>query len=104
MALDIIRRAFRRKRGVDDSSDSSDCYMRGLAEFQRGSYAAALTQFRQGLMLQGGNADIHCAIGQCYNALGDHTAMLRAYDAALAANYNHLSTHEALAHWSLPGP
>jgi hypothetical protein len=103
MLFNIFKNLSRGTRaGTDDSAAAY--YARGLTEYEGGSVDTALAALRQATMLDPGNADIHYAIAKCYRALGKQRETDAAFQAALAANGNHLPTHQMLSQIACPGP
>jgi tetratricopeptide (TPR) repeat protein len=103
MLFNILKKSLRGTR-AETGGSAARHYAFGQAEFDDGSIESALAAFGQAIALDPGNADIHYAIAKCQHALGNQRAMHASFQAALAANINHLPTHQLLSQIACPGP
>jgi hypothetical protein len=103
MLFNILKKSLR-GTSADASDSAARHYAYGLAEFDDGAIESALASFRQATVLDPGNADTHYAVAKCYRALGNRQAAEAAFQAALAANTNHLPTHQMQSQMACPGP
>jgi hypothetical protein len=103
MLFDILKKSLRAAR-PETGDSAAKHYSLGQAEFDDGSIESALAAFGHASLLDPGNADIHYAIAKCHRALGNQPEMNAAFQVALAANSDHLPTHQMLSQIACPGP
>jgi tetratricopeptide (TPR) repeat protein len=104
MLLNFLKKSLTGTAAAQNHGDAAERYEQGLAQFRDGAHAAALATMQEVLQTDPGNADVHHVMAKCHQQLGDSAAMHSAIAAALAANGNHLATHQLQAKLALPGP